>query len=526
MAPKKFVYVLLALALLGSTTFSAKTDGKRGRARHVVLIVWDGMRPDFVTEKLTPNLWKLAQSGATFRNHHSIYPSLTNVNGTVLATGVYPGRNGLVGNNEFRPELNPKGPIDTAVADNIRRGDELSEGKYLAAPTIPELVQASGQRSAVAGTKWVANLFDRGRNRTSEAAQKSRAVTAGAVVPVAAQAALTDSLGSFPEKQFPNLPEDQWTTAALIDAFWKEGVPAFSLLWLSDPDFTAHDSAPGSPNVLAATQNSDALLGKVIEALEAKKVRYATDIFVVSDHGFSTVERAVDIPALLQAEGFKAVKKFEGEPETGSVLVVGNGGTVFFYVIGRDEAVTLRLVEWLQQSDFAGVIFSRRKIEGTFSLAEAKLDKEDGPDVVMSFRWNEKPNQFGTAGMIMADWNRPAGKGTHATLSRFDLHNTLIAAGPDFRRGYQSELPSGNIDLAPTILRVLGIAPKFPLDGRVLSEAMTSRSENDIPKSETETIEASRGFPAGEWRQTLKISTVGEQRYLDEGNAAFTPTPR
>ena len=38
-------------------------------------------------------------------------------------------------------------------------------------------------------------------------------------------------------------------------------------------------------------------------------------------------------------------------------------------------------------------------------------------------------------GMIDADWQRAAGKGTHATLSRFDMHNTLIAAGPDFKRG-------------------------------------------------------------------------------------------
>ena len=29
--------------------------------RHVVVVVWDGMRPDFVTEQTTPTLWKLAR---------------------------------------------------------------------------------------------------------------------------------------------------------------------------------------------------------------------------------------------------------------------------------------------------------------------------------------------------------------------------------------------------------------------------------------------------------------------------------
>ena len=50
--------------------------------RHVVLVVWDGMRPDFVTEEDAPTLWKLAKAGIVFRNHHSVYPSATNVNGT------------------------------------------------------------------------------------------------------------------------------------------------------------------------------------------------------------------------------------------------------------------------------------------------------------------------------------------------------------------------------------------------------------------------------------------------------------
>jgi len=52
--------------------------------RHVVVVVWDGMRPDFVSEETTPTLWKLAREGVTFRNHHAVYPSATMVNGTAL----------------------------------------------------------------------------------------------------------------------------------------------------------------------------------------------------------------------------------------------------------------------------------------------------------------------------------------------------------------------------------------------------------------------------------------------------------
>jgi arylsulfatase A-like enzyme len=123
--------------------------------------------------------------------------------------------------------------------------------------------------------------------------------------------------------------------------------------------------------------------------------------------------------------------------------------------------------------------------------------------------------------MIDADWQRAAGKGTHATLSRFDMHNTLIAAGPDLRHRYTDDLPSGNVDLAPTILRILGITAPQRLDGRVLSEAMVEKSPTLTP--ETKTIETTKDFLAGTWRQSLQISRVGSTIYLDKGNGAFVP---
>ncbi|MGZ4966898.1 MAG: alkaline phosphatase family protein, partial [Chthoniobacterales bacterium] len=490
-------------------------------AKHVVLIVWDGMRPDFVTESGTPNLWKMAQEGVTFRQNHSFYPSVTNVNGTVFATGVFPNRSGLIANNEYRPAINRVAFVDTAVEETTRKGDEISGGKYLSVPTIVELLRASGRHTAVAGTKWIAALFDRATDRSSNIAKHSPVLTDGKAMPENWQRALLDSLGDFPKKTLPNEAQDEWTTSALTRVFWKDGVPDFSLLWLSDPDFTEHDGAPGSPAALAGVKNSDAMLGKVLAALDGKHLREDTDVFVVSDHGFSTVENANDLPAMLIAAGFNATKKFEGEAEPGSIFVAGNAGTVLFYVIGHNQDVARRLVSWLQQSSCAGVIFTREKMEGTFAIADAHLEKENGPDVIMSFRWDEKPNEFGTPGMIDADWNRAPGKGTHATLSKFDLHNTLIAAGPDFRRDYRSEVASGNIDVAATILHILDVAPLVPLDGRILSEAMTD-GPAEPSEVETRTVEASRDVATGHWRQYLKISRVAGHDYFDEGNGGLT----
>src|SRR5205823_770294 len=335
---------------------------------------------------------------------------------------------------------------------------------------------------------------------------------------------IADVLGAFPPfGQFAQ--GDKWTTKALTDFLWKDGVPAFSLLWLGEPDLTQHGSAPGAQPALAAIKSSDENLAAVLSTLDRQAARDTTDLFVVSDHGFSTIERSVDLRKILNHAGFIAKTEFSDEPKPGDIMLVGNGGTVLFYVMNHDAPVTHRLVEFLQQSDSAGVIFTKKAMEGTFTLDQGKIDRPHAPDVMMAFRWNEKKNQFGIPGMIDADWQRGAGKGTHATLSRFDMHNTLIAAGPDLRHRYTDDLPSGNVDLAPTILRILEITPPQSAsggDGRILWEAMVNMGAVML-KPEIKMIAATKDFSAGTWRQVLQISCVGSTEYLDEGSGRFVP---
>ena len=485
---------------------------------HIVVVVWDGMRPDFVTEQNTPTLWKLAREGVTFRNHHSVYPSATMVNGTAMVTGVYPGRSGIIANHVYRPDIDPHHAVDVELQPIVTKGDELSGGKYIAAPTIAELVQRAGARSLIAAAKTVGLLLDR---RPEElGANNSATLFQGKTVPSTALAVITEKLGSFPST---HLQRDSWTTKALMDVLWKEGIPGFSILWLGEPDLTQHETAPGAPAALAAIKSADENLAAVLSALDERNARDKTDVFVVSDHGFSTIRRRIDLPKILSEAGFAATTEFNAEPKPGDIMMAGNGGSVLFYVTRHDATVTRRLVEFLQQSDFAGVIFTKQPMEGTFALEQANMQNDHAPDVVMAFRWDSSKNQFDVPGLIDADWQRAAGKGTHATLSRFDMRNTLIAAGPDFKRGETDDLPSGNVDLAPTILQVLGIKPPQKMDGRILSEAMTAAMHSAKP--ETRKIDATRSFQSGKWRQSLQISQVGSTIYLDEGNGAFEKEP-
>src|SRR6266850_3274328 len=119
----------------------ALTAGAAAAERQVLVVVWDGMRPDFLTEKNAPNLWELARGGVTFSKHHSVYLSATEVNGTAISTGAYPARSGIISNHEYRPGIDAAKSIGTEALAAARKGDELTQGHYLAVPTIAELVR-------------------------------------------------------------------------------------------------------------------------------------------------------------------------------------------------------------------------------------------------------------------------------------------------------------------------------------------------------------------------------------------------
>ncbi|MBS0657828.1 MAG: alkaline phosphatase family protein [Verrucomicrobia bacterium] len=503
-------------------------------SRHVLLVVWDGMRPDFINAENTPHLHALAARGVFFEKHHPAYPSSTEVNGTALATGLHPARSGVMANREFRPQVDPANAFATEDRNAFAKFDAATGGKYLTVATVAELVQRSGQRTAIAGTKGVNVLHDRGAG--AGAATKPPSVnvftewggiqpgTVIGTVPPGALADLVAARGPIPSKvSYPNTEQDHYTTRTLIDHLWSEGVPIFSTLWLSEPDYTQHQAGPGSPEALAAIRSSDTQLGFAIDALRERKLLERTDILVVSDHGFSLIERPVDTANELRTNGFVARREWREPRTAGQILVVGLGGSVALYVEGREEKVMQDLIAFLQTQDWCGPIFSRLPAEGVFALSDVRIDTPTAPDIVFSMRWNGAMTDRGFPGSLITDGTRRRGTGTHASLSRYDQRNTLVAAGPSFQRGKRSQIPSGNIDVAPTILHLLGLKSPEQRDGRVLLEALENVDLVAQPQPKTERKEATRKTARGTWKQYLQTTTVNGSVYLDEGNAEIVP---
>ena len=159
-----------------------------------------------------------------------------------------------------------------------------------------------------------------------------------------------------------------------------------------------------------------------------------------------------------------------------TVIVVTPGGSEMYFVPSHDPAIVARLVSFLQSREEYGAIFVDGRygsVPGTFNASAAKLQNASArnPDVIASMNFDETQTVSGKIGTTFN--NAANNRGMHGSFSPIDVHNTLVAAGPDFKVGYSDTLPTGNVDVAPTVAAILGLSlPQA--DGRPLLEALTS----------------------------------------------------
>jgi arylsulfatase A-like enzyme len=72
------------------------------------------------------------------------------------------------------------------------------------------------------------------------------------------------------------------------------------------------------------------------------------------------------------------------------------------------------------------------------------------------------------------------------------------------------------VDIAPTLLWLMGIQPPEPLDGRILSEALLGDAP-PLRGVELGRRDAKNELTNGTWEQYLKFTEVNGVRYLEEG---------
>src|SRR5690348_7894780 len=149
----KFAH-LLCLVLL-TTPAAAQSPAKP--AHNIIIFVADGLRYGSVEPNNMPNMHKLKTEGVDFTNSHSLFPTITTVNASAIATGHYTGDTGDFGNTL----LNEKGEIVALEEDSVLRAMNAAYGgNYLNETTLLAAARAKGFQTAAIGKTGPAAIQD------------------------------------------------------------------------------------------------------------------------------------------------------------------------------------------------------------------------------------------------------------------------------------------------------------------------------------------------------------------------------
>lgn len=481
--------------------------------QRVVLIVWDGMRPDLVSEELTPNLHAFAARSAVYRRATGVFPSVTRPTTSSVSTGAYPAGHGVIANMFVGPP-GDRAPIDTGLREELERLRPLNGGRVLRLPTLAESLAAAGKRLVVMGSGTTGQITLLDPERTG------MTIHTGFTWPDSLMAALGARFGAPPAKAIPVVAAHDWLTDVLLGYVLPEIEADVVVMWLCEPDASQHACGLGSPEAWAATRANDANLGRILAAIEASGV--PTTLIVASDHGHSTVTGMVRTERALGAAGFGAAIA-NGRVHLSDSMVLVEDGT---------GASTLRdaIGAWLREQPWVGAFLdwsSGKSANGVLTPATLWNGRDPSslpcaPTFSYSHAWTEAANEHGVSGSALAgytaalaDLARLQGPivglnrltSTHGTLSPRDQRTVLIIGGNGARPA-ALDAPAGVVDIAPTILALLGLPPLLDADGRALAEAFT---DGPPPASVTVQSDAPIAVPSG----TVRRHRVGKTVYLE-----------
>ena len=414
--------------------------------RRVVVVVLDGLRRDFVDAAGTPALHRQAGRACRFIAHQSVFPSATRVVSASFATGCYPARHGLQGNAMALLEAGRLVAHDVGLPGFLAHKRAVT-GHALAMPTLAERLAPHGG-----------------------------AVVFSNVSPGAAYAHDPDGFGhvfhragSFGPGRVPLDPlpvrldsaGDREVTERFIATALQPGGPALSLLWCGEPDHIQHNTPLGSPLHRQVLAEADRNAGLVIDAVDRLRAA-GEDVLLItcSDHGHETVSGIVDVEAELIAAGLKS------GPQSDDVLALSNGTSTLVYLHPDHDAIRAALADFLRSRDWAGVVLDDADLSTVGQAATNALA------FAVSFRAEEQANEYGIPGCALAGKPRwgdgvPVGCGQHGGLAAYEQAPFLIIAGGGFEASRVCRSESRIVDLAPTILRHLGV-DAAGMDGRPL----------------------------------------------------------
>lgn len=237
----------------------------------VLLVSIDGFRYDYFEKTNLPHFNRLIQNGLRAQWLIPQFPTKTFPNHYTIVTGLRPERHGIVANTMYGPEF-----------------DELF---------------STGNRNAVRDAKWW------GGEPIWVTAEKQGQKTAPFFWP-GSEAPIRDTYATYRRAFDQTVPDSQRVrdVFAWLDLPASER-PTFITLYFETIDNAGHNYGPDSSALLLPLRAIDAVIGYLLEGLEARKILNRINLIIVSDHGMSPLseQRVIKIDDFVDTASVRMV---------------------------------------------------------------------------------------------------------------------------------------------------------------------------------------------------------------------------
>lgn len=442
----------MLLGVLRATTSAAERP-----AEHVVVISVDGLPAYLFDDVNVPlsSIRELAQQGVVAAGMTVSNPSVTWPNHTSLVTGTRPVDHGVLFNGVLRrPGLGLPVKVDprTDKAELVRQ------------PTIYDAAHQQGLSTAA--INWPCTRNSGTLNIDfPDTPDSLEFTTAALLASLKASGDVTaDEIERFPRLS-PIARDRVWTEAACHVIRTRK--PNLLLLHLLNVDAMHHRYGPQTWPGYAAVAYADRCVKDVLDALDEAGIREQTAVFVVADHGFMSIPKTLHPNVLLRQVGMLTV---EGNQITAArAMVVPEGGAALLYLTHpeSEQADLQKAIELFQHQEGIAEILVAADFE-KFGLPQPG-EYPQMANLLLAAR-----EGYGISGSVTGDQfvaESTSTLGTHGFLSTQPRMNAMfVAAGSGIRSGLKLGTLE-NIQVAPTIARLLGI--DFPsARGELLGEIL------------------------------------------------------
>ena len=345
-------------------------------ARTTILVMIDGLDPEYLDVCPTPNLRRFIEEGFHVPGG-GMMPSVTNVNNTSMVTGHYPALHGIVSNYWLDRQA--------GIEQYVESGD------FICSDTIFDQCRGNGGRSLLAASK---DKLRRLLGAGTDLAFSSEQPTADAVA----------AAGQPPPVY--SLEVNGWTIDSARDALLREH---YDLAFIATTDYAMHAYGPHHPESARHLAILDDALGRLFNDVPD------VQLLITADHGMSDKRRMLHLPAVLAQHGISA----QAVPVIKDLYVVHHsnlGGCIYVHL--DDPAAIDDATGVLRDTDGVEEALTRETAATQFSLMPERLGDilvTGAPDVV-----------FGDPSEITL----PLGLRSHG--SRHETRVPIIGFGGDF----------------------------------------------------------------------------------------------